>query len=744
MILPLLLACTLAYSLRIYDNDVNLSPMNAETFRQRIISAGTKKRLWMIQSDEPPPDPHGFLGNRTYIVYSHNLSEFRGATGFAAFTSAHKYKPKSHDGNVHVRCIDCTLLAGAVVMSKHRALIKGPVSDKMMQKLANSHNVVWMDYATPLFKPATTLSRAYLTQAQATLPPFGTGQRIFISDAGLDIRHCAFNDSVAPSYATLNLTGALPPVFTSNGKVIGILTVEVDDGVYTTNPIVDGAHGTAVSGIALGSMACPDAMGIAPGAQVLFMDISDPDGSDGLVDFPHMAAFETAVNNSCYVHSASWSVTNITGYYSCLDADFDNATWQLGLLHVVTMPNQPGIASPAIGKNVISVGAGISLYPGFTIANQALYVWNGSGTGPTHDGRPAPTLIAPGYQVLAPYALVDETVGYDSFSYEVGASLATAGVAALATLVDTFIMNATGGTRASPALKKAILINCAIPTLGVVSVINDTVTVVPGRIDTSFGVPRLDLAVDFFLDSQPITTRNAFCFTSTSTFASFSMAYVDPPGVPGTWPIMVNILGLFVQTQRGYLPYWPQIANTAHRVQVGAFVGESLRVIVTANSISWPQTFALVASGVSGGQACGTCLISDPGVVQCTIDGQAQMQYCPYAQVWNGTACIAIQAGAPACSLQGGTGYSNGTACLPNACEPGYYMTVAACTCYAFSPCNMPCIDNAFAPCPVQRLDRWQPASDPVTIFIVVILMASAIGLAIFFIIGARAKLKWE
>lgn len=240
---------------------------------------------------------------------------------------------------------------------------------------------------------------------------YGQGQVIAVLDTGLDYDSCYFAeaDGSAPPLV-FGVTGEGTPDLSRRKVLIYNLLYHDDFGASPTDFDNQG-HGTLVAGNALGSsLADPrgrDARnGIAPEARLVVQDA----GFTTYDDCSDLAALgcpvvdlspflEQAYAQGARIHNNSWGDReNYTpgNTYTGPTADMDEAVWHYPDLTIVCAAGNAGawdtVASPSVGKNVLSVGAcGSPSYSGNenTLAGFSSRGW-------ASDGRIKPDLIAPG------------------------------------------------------------------------------------------------------------------------------------------------------------------------------------------------------------------------------------------------------------------------------------------------------------------------------------------------------------
>lgn len=200
------------------------------------------------------------------------------------------------------------------------------------------------------------------------------GATILVSDTGLDLSHCAFYHA-SPTPIIRHIPGLTKP-----------------------NGAIQGAHGTATAANAVGLECVAGIAGQAPGAPLIFCDLSyiNQTNTEDLVvssDF-----FVDCLSGNIQVHSASWGFVGEDGQVNDFTVMLDQYTYgNQYTIHFYAVGNdgngQAG-SPPSTGKSPLSIGA--VDYSG----KLASFTSNGN----LADGRPSPLLYAPGVGVYVAYA----------------------------------------------------------------------------------------------------------------------------------------------------------------------------------------------------------------------------------------------------------------------------------------------------------------------------------------------------
>ena len=316
----------------------------------------------------------------------------------------------------------------------------------------------------------------------------GEGQVVAVSDTGVDIHNCYFSDPDAP-------TPGIVPNF-SHRKIVQYWPF-VDDTDY------EYGHGSHVSGTVLGKKADGTGIadGIAPEAKLAFVDIGTKRGF--LRVPPDKKLLETGrlpeMKVKAHIHSASWGSVK-RNFYDRQARSFDDLLYDWDDLLVNVAAGNSGrfnqlntVSSPAVAKNIISVGSSQSSDDGETsgISPRQLgpeHVSDFSSRGTTSDGRIKPDLTAPGDMLLSAGAQPDKPGSCDDLGapslgssrgglvWMAGTSMAAPAVSGTAALVRQYFEEGyyPGGTKGSgpefmpsAALVKAVLMNGAQDLAGV-------------------------------------------------------------------------------------------------------------------------------------------------------------------------------------------------------------------------------------------------------------------------------------
>jgi len=394
----------------------------------------------------------------------------------------------------------------------------------------------------------------------------GENQVVAIADTGIDSNHCYFSDGLP-----FNKTGVVD--FTRR-KVIQYKGVDNLDSV--------GGHGTHTAGIIAGAKAIGygKAEGIARNAKLVFFDISDDSNIVDPLCCKLPRDWTKLLNNSytngtARVQSFSWGASY--NQYHIYDQWMDSFVYSHPDFVIVTAAGnngtQYGVGSPAVAKNVITVGSTFSIGRSIPKNNNTNmhYLSTFSSRGPTADGRIKPDIVAPGEWVLSAMARPDlkssgeeicdpdvlPKVGKSNggLIYDRGTSMATPVVSGTVALIRQYFeegwhsngtKNEEVGFSPSAALVKAILINGAQQLLGIGNVDGNVkdydFNQGFGRISLHNEVPFRNNNIALLVDNDKMI-KNGEVHSNTiqtaisnkcniSTF-TVSLVWTDPPAAPG-------------------------------------------------------------------------------------------------------------------------------------------------------------------------------------------------------------------
>lgn len=438
-------------------------------------------------------------------------------------------------------------------------VIHGQASRAQVQLLAKSSAVLWIERAARprLYDEIATKIVAGNDGSAGTralvhqLGFDGSGVTVAVPDSGLH------NGDAATMHP--DLAGRTPAFYH-----YGALTGAADEH----------SHGTHVAGIIAGNGAVGEkdengflyGLGVAPGARIVAQRIFD--GAGNYEAPPSFAALtRDALRAGAEIASNSWG-DDTQGRYDLSAMEFDALVRDADDLAFGDQPfilefsagnAGPGpqtIGSPAVAKNVIATGASQNDRPDlFIYADGIETMADFSSRGPCEDGRIKPDVVAPGTWIasLKSASATDENAWSpisDSYLYMGGTSQAgphASGAAAV--FLQYYRLTHTNQTP-SPALVKAVLINCAVN-------MDDTIETEPapnndegwGRIDLT-QIIGADRRYDYVDQSARLITGQTFerrvIISSRDEPLKVTLAYTDVPALPAAIPALVNDLDLEV------------------------------------------------------------------------------------------------------------------------------------------------------------------------------------------------------
>ncbi|GIL83916.1 hypothetical protein Vretifemale_12657 [Volvox reticuliferus] len=230
----------------------------------------------------------------------------------------------------------------------------------------------------------------------------GQGEVIGMADTGLDLNHCAFSDiRYTGIYEAALQNNATATVFgiASFVQIPGHRKVAQYAKLGIAGDVTDNhGHGTLVAGSLAGAMLSEpedpdnsiiiqiDATGAAPRARLSIVDAQGGDGGSGATLWVPYDAYglylPLHLKAGASISSDSWGNAFSTGYES-QSKSYDKFLWENpNFISLVSAGNDGTksllsctISSPAIAKNVVAVGAGYRIPPGF--GNRSQYAVRG-------------------------------------------------------------------------------------------------------------------------------------------------------------------------------------------------------------------------------------------------------------------------------------------------------------------------------------------------------------------------------
>ncbi len=448
----------------------------------------------------------------------------------------------------------------------------------------------------------------------------GDDELLSTCDSGIRVSHYAFRNT---SSSWISTWGDYP----THRKIIAYHPASTMGAGW--NDFGDEAHiayhGTHTAGTACGN---DDVMGSPSGRDGVGIDsrIYFLDGGGSNDGYIHMYSnlndlfilpYNGNAAGSVKMISNSWGSTGF-GVYDARCSQLDQFMWQHQdfLVFFSNGNDGPGtmtVTPPATAKNCVSVGG---------CRNGASYqsIYSSSSRGPTQDGRYKPTILAPGQSVYSAYGGTDS--GYWGMS---GTSMSSPGAAGAAVLVRQYFSdgwyptgsaNPTDSIAPSAALLKAMLVNCADPSItGYINVPNNHIGW--GRID-------LDSVLYFSGDTKKLAIIDQETGLSTGQYVEYTynvlsgsapirvaLIWTDYPATPGSGIKLINDLHLTV-TDPGANVYKGNVYSSGQSVTGGSYDTLNVEECVRINTPStgfWtvridgnncpqgPQPFAIVVTG---------------------------------------------------------------------------------------------------------------------------------------------------
>lgn len=453
--------------------------------------------------------------------------------------------------------------------------LNGLATGMVLEELILNPNILWIE---PAAKPKLLGEVA----AKIIEGDSGSGHLTFVQDLGYD------GSGVVTAVADTGLdTGRL-----------GFLHPDLNDQIkalYYYGDVFSAAdeygHGTHVAGsvVANGMLGWGTVdddgylfgLGAAPGAKLVAQRIIDKTGSLFLTeDFQQLA--QDAYREGVSVVNNSWGAEQ-SGRYDSYAAEYDGlvrdsdfqAEGSQEMAYFFSAGNSgPGtqtLITPAVGKNVITVGASQS-------AREVLFIYevgidamaDFSSRGPTEDGRYKPDIVAPGTWIsstrssLAPEG--NEWLGIDDhYTYMGGTSMASPLATGSAAVIIQYFREMCGEQSPSPSLLKALMISTATD-------MNDDYGTrpVPNN-DEGWGRLWLPEVIGsdriFVCENQSVLLRQGEQWSrevlvkNSEEPLKITMAYTDVPGLPSAVLALVNDLDLQVTAPDGTVYYGNQFLN---------------------------------------------------------------------------------------------------------------------------------------------------------------------------------------
>jgi len=314
------------------------------------------------------------------------------------------------------------------------------------------------------------------------------------------------------------------------------------------------------------------AQGLAYESELYSARIFDDDGNwVGPGDYSEIVTLpRDEIGPDAYIHANSWGA-DTEGSYGNRDSDYDSVVRDAGdgepMIITVSAGNEgedddgdpvyQSTGSPGNAKNVITVGASETFYPGLSGYAENYEAdpdrtASFSSRGWTEDGRVKPDVMAPGMWVYSTGNEAD-----DDYYATGGTSMSNPAVAGAAGVIVEWYEEEYG-VRPSPAMVKALMINTAYD---MEDQEGDFYTgPIPNR-DEGWGMVNLpmvmDAPVDFMLEDQTSVLETGqmeeyeIQYQDSNEPLKISTVWTDAAASSGTEHALINDLNLEVETPSG-------------------------------------------------------------------------------------------------------------------------------------------------------------------------------------------------
>lgn len=314
-------------------------------------------------------------------------------------------------------------------------------------------------------------------------------------------------------------------------------------------------HGTHMAATIAGTGAASDGKftGLAPGASIYFQAILNSEGKPAPpTDLARL--FQPAYDAAARIHVNGWGGKD--NAYLPGTAQIDAFTRQHPDFLVIFGagnggPQQGTLTSEANSKNALVVGASEGVRPAFgPNEDNAIQTARFSSRGPTPDGRTKPDLVAPGSGIISAASpmIKSNFAANPLYTRMQGTSMAAAVIGGAAALLREYFQKEENLNSPSSALLKAALVNGAQPIPGEGAGF--------GRLDLARTVLALKEKSFLYQDEKsPLLEGESRSYTfsiidQTEPLVA-TLAWTDPPAVPGVAKTLVNDLDLVVTAPDG-------------------------------------------------------------------------------------------------------------------------------------------------------------------------------------------------
>lgn len=398
-----------------------------------------------------------------------------------------------------------------------------------------------------------------------TLGLNGTGVNIAICDTGVD------------SNSSNNAATAHPDVM---GRQLAF--IDYSNGAESTD---SHGHGTHVAGIAVGNAGTGQneggaasfawGQGVAPGSRYVTQNAlrskNWPPQDWAIFTMDAVKAGAHVMNNSWADMAPGVGYTATSRRFDQLVRDpvpgSDDPEYLVIVFSAGNSGPEPGtITGPKEFKNAIVVGNSLTWRPGWGSPDDVRGISTSSSRGPTRDGRLAPIVVAPGtdvssarsnWSVRQTIPATGNSAGRNAYTYMSGTSMAAPHVSGACALIIQW-RQAQTGTRPSPALLKALLVNSAEDCSGGPDGRGGFVKPIPnniqgwGRVSLANLFRSSDLPQRTVIDGGPPFTANGQERVHHITALPgnhplrVTLAWTDAPAAVNANPALVNDLDLEV------------------------------------------------------------------------------------------------------------------------------------------------------------------------------------------------------
>lgn len=404
-------------------------------------------------------------------------------------------------------------------------LIEARVNINFIPKIAGDPEVTYIQLAG---KPMPSLNTARsITGVETVAWPNGwngSGETISIVDTGININHQAISNRILATETYGNPSASTD----TNG------------------------HGTHVAGIVASSGSGSDGfskMGYTPVAQIFNQAYIGCQNSCPSLNRLHTDAWGRGVrvSNNSWTFGTGIPINQYDAYARELDNYIYNTTEngsngvpKRTYVIVQAAGNSGSLESPGSAKNIITVGGS------FNNATTSSNIPNGSGSGPTVDGRTKPDIVAPGYDVVSLRSQNSSLPAYNGntlYTQLGGTSMAAPQVSSAAAILRQYYKT-NNYTTPSSALIKAQLINGAKKI--------DSIRQGWGLLNFDGSFRWWDYA-DQYSIANDVWSRFQIDIGSNVTPFKATITWTDPPGDPSNanTDVTINDLDLFLVSPSG-------------------------------------------------------------------------------------------------------------------------------------------------------------------------------------------------